>query len=257
MGKKLLFVVGEKNFATSAIAKNLEEDLFDVIQLEPLSEEVEKHADEADIILFYLSNYLKTMLRTLDTVVDICRKQHKTLCLAGEPLGLDAAEENADPKVVDRIYRRPVDIRQLVADMNGFVGAHSDRRAGKVILLVDDDPDFLKLASGWLRNLARVDVASSGEQALEYLEDHRPDLILLDYNMPEMNGSEVMDEVRKRPRVATVPIIFLTGRNDRAGVMEVLKKRPEGYILKSMSRDEVLQILNDFFAWYFLKRKGR
>lgn len=253
--KKVLFIIGEHNFATTAIKKNLEEARFEVVEVEATVEDVEAKKNEADIFLYYLSSYLKSMLRVLELVASICKEGHKTLFLVGEPMGLEAAKENTENGIIDLTYSRPLDIRVLVSDMKRYADAHHDLQAQKIILLVDDDPDFLKLAQGWFKDFAKVDVASSGTQAIDYLNDYKPDLILLDYNMPGMSGSETMDEIRQKPQTSQIPIIFLTGRNDRESVMKVLDKKPDGYILKSMARDDILKMLEDFFANYFLKRK--
>lgn len=60
----------------------------------------------------------------------------------------------------------------------------------------------------------------------------KPDVILLDYEMPVMNGAEVFDEIRKLPDGKDVPIIFLTSMDDKDTIVELMKKNPFGYLLK-------------------------
>ena len=64
-----------------------------------------------------------------------------------------------------------------------------------VILVVDDDKTNLSLAQRILGPQYRIAASNSGTAALKYLETHRPDLILLDINMPEMDGFEVMERI--------------------------------------------------------------
>ena len=82
-----------------------------------------------------------------------------------------------------------------------------------IILVVDDDKTNLSLAQRILGPQYRIAAAGSGSAALTYLESHRPDLILLDINMPEMDGYEVMEKLRADPRTETIPVIFLTADN--------------------------------------------
>lgn len=84
-----------------------------------------------------------------------------------------------------------------------------------IILVVDDDKTNLTLAQKILLSQYRIAATNSGKAALKYLEHNHPDLILLDINMPEMDGFEVMEQIRGDKRTADIPIIFLTA-DDKA-----------------------------------------
>ncbi|MGN1146377.1 MAG: response regulator, partial [Acetatifactor sp.] len=83
-----------------------------------------------------------------------------------------------------------------------------------VILVVDDDTANLMLAQKLLGKEYRIAAANSGAAAFKYLENNRPDLILLDINMPEMDGFQVMERLKAEERFASVPVIFLTADKD-------------------------------------------
>lgn len=82
------------------------------------------------------------------------------------------------------------------------------------VLLVDDNADLRKLVSKTLTSLCnwRVDTADSGLAALSYLEEHRPDLILMDVSMPQMDGLTTINEIKKREQWRQIPIILITAR---------------------------------------------
>lgn len=82
-----------------------------------------------------------------------------------------------------------------------------------IILVVDDDKTNLVLAQKILGAQYRIAASTSGAAALKYLETHRPDLILLDINMPEMDGFEVMECLRSNINTEMIPVIFLTADN--------------------------------------------
>lgn len=82
-----------------------------------------------------------------------------------------------------------------------------------IILVVDDDKTNLMLAQKILLPQYRIAATNSGAAALKYLENHHPDLILLDINMPEMDGFEVMEQLRSREETSAIPVIFLTADN--------------------------------------------
>lgn len=82
-----------------------------------------------------------------------------------------------------------------------------------IILVVDDDKTNLTLAQKILLPYYRIAASNSGMAALKYLEHNRPDLILLDINMPEMDGFEVMEKLRGKEETKSIPVIFLTADN--------------------------------------------
>lgn len=84
----------------------------------------------------------------------------------------------------------------------------------KTVLVVDDSPISLRHAVGILKERYRVACAKSGQMALGYLERQIPDLILLDVNMPEMDGLAVFRRLRERDDTKGIPVLFLTGLED-------------------------------------------
>ena len=118
----------------------------------------------------------------------------------------------------------------------------------KNILLVDDDATFLKLVKDWLSADYRVTIVSSGMQAITYIAKNRPDLILLDYEMPVTTGPQVLEMIRSEVGTSSIPVFFLTGKGDKESVAKVLRLKPEGYILKSTGRNELLEQIRNYFA---------
>ena len=84
--------------------------------------------------------------------------------------------------------------------------------------------------------------------ALTYLEEQTPDLILLDYEMPVLNGPQFLSMLRARERLRDIPVVFLTGKSDREVVMEVMSMKPEGYLLKSTPPEEIRDKIAALFA---------
>ncbi|WP_051233619.1 response regulator [Butyrivibrio sp. NC3005] len=109
------------------------------------------------------------------------------------------------------------------------------------ILLVDDDPIYLKMLRGWLSDKYQITAVKSGKQALLFLEKNKADLILLDYEMKDMNGSKVLEHLRENPATENIPVVFLTGEDDEETIHKLMKQNPRGYLLKSMDKETILQ----------------
>ncbi|MDA7746050.1 diguanylate cyclase [Psychromonas sp.] len=82
----------------------------------------------------------------------------------------------------------------------------------KLVLIVDDSPTNLKILASCLKNAHQLKIATNGEQCLAIAQLHpQPDLILLDVEMPDMNGYEVCEKLKNSPDTASIPVIFVTG----------------------------------------------
>ena len=113
----------------------------------------------------------------------------------------------------------------------------------KHVLVVDDDPMMLRLIKEQLKDNYAVATAINGNLALKFLENKKTDLIILDYEMPNENGAEVLKKIRDNDMTANIPVVFLTGISDREKIQKVLKFKPQGYLLKPIEREKLLQII--------------
>jgi len=110
----------------------------------------------------------------------------------------------------------------------------------KKILVVDDDQNMLQLLYTFLRDSYRVTTATNGQEALDMIREKRPDLVLLDYLMPGMNGKETLEVIRNDEELKDLPVFFLTGVSDTNKISECLKLDPIGYILKPIGKFSLL-----------------
>jgi len=103
------------------------------------------------------------------------------------------------------------------------------------ILVVDDSPMNLKMLIQFLRLDYKILVATNGNVALELARHERPDLILLDVVMPEMDGRDVCRALKTDPRTDQIPVIFVTGNSDEIDEMEGFELGAVDYITKPFS----------------------
>ena len=124
------------------------------------------------------------------------------------------------------------------------------------ILVVDDDATNLRMASHILsKEKMRVSCLKSGDDAIRFLKENRPDLILMDVHMPGMDGFETLAAVQANDRTADIPVIFLTADDDsetetrglKAGAMDFIKKPfvPEVLLLRVRHMIELIRLQTD------------
>lgn len=119
------------------------------------------------------------------------------------------------------------------------------------VLIVDDDPETLDVMKLYLQDIARVKLVTSGRQALEYMRMHRADIILLDVEMPMMDGFKTLEQLRNLTECINVPVVLVTGKNDKYTVLMSMSKGVDGYLVKPVEKEtlqakvkEVLQNRN-------------
>ena len=114
-------------------------------------------------------------------------------------------------------------------------------RKKPLILVVDDQPININLLERKLqRENMDVVTASNGRECLEAISRVTPDLILLDVMMPEMDGIETCERLKKNPDTNAIPIIFITARSSKEGKLEGLNVGAVDYITKPIDLDETL-----------------
>ena len=116
-----------------------------------------------------------------------------------------------------------------------------DNGGKKRILVVDDNGTALRTIKAMLEDTYEVAMAISGAQAMTSIGKKRPDLILLDYEMPVCDGKMTLEMIRADADLTSIPVVFLTAINDRENIEAVLKLKPAGYFLKPPVKERLLQ----------------
>lgn len=108
------------------------------------------------------------------------------------------------------------------------------------ILAVDDDPEVLGTLGRVLEHENYdVTLASSGAQALNFLDKRKPDMVILDIIMPEMDGITICRQLRRDPRFAALPILFLTAKGSTDDIVQGLDAGADDYVVKPFELAEL------------------
>ncbi len=120
------------------------------------------------------------------------------------------------------------------------------------ILLVDDNPSLLSLYAALLRDAGhQVETATNGTEALDRLTrapNDPPDLVLLDMEMPEMDGCEAVRRIRADARLSTLPVVALTSHELPEQISRSLDAGCDAYIVKPTRQNALLEELAFFFS---------
>ena len=143
-------------------------------------------------------------------------------------------------------FNRPIEIETFAPELEKIIkqkpAEHSEDTR---ILIVDDDPSYAGMVREWIKEYYHVDIVTAGMQAITFLLKNEVDLILLDYEMPVVDGPQVLQMLRSEPVTKDIPVVFLTGVGTREEVAKVMALKPDGYILKSTPRDKIIHYLQN------------
>lgn len=116
------------------------------------------------------------------------------------------------------------------------------------VLVVDDSMTMRYGMKKLLDDDYEVAMVDSGVAAIRAIILNRPDLVLLDYEMPVCDGRQTLEMLRSLPEFAGVPVVFLTGRSDPASVRNVMSLNPAGYLLKNLKPADIKKKIDAFFV---------
>jgi DNA-binding response OmpR family regulator len=116
----------------------------------------------------------------------------------------------------------------------------------KRILLVDDEPDFVETVEFFLSGSDyQVFVAKNGKQALEQVKMNKPDLVLLDVMMPEMDGLEACKRLKKDSTTNSIPIIMLTAKGRKEDVVDAIAAGADSYVVKPFNLSDLVERIEE------------
>ena len=115
----------------------------------------------------------------------------------------------------------------------------------KRILVIDDSRIQRNALKNMLKDYYNVMDCASGEEAFHRTKKWLPDLILLDYDMPDQDGKEVFELFQKDKRYCEVPVVFITGVKEREKIQSVLGLLPAGYLLKPVEQNRLMELLEE------------
>ena len=278
---KVLFITEKTSFISEGIINHLKAQDFEVLTVKPdvtaisnflkedngndeeaidpevaalLTQEGSEDSESAEgkkddiprIFILYLQGEDNLMIDVLGYIKDLVEDRGIRFFVIGTQEELDEVIGKKADYVAEK-YTRPVDIAELLKRLQKEGEAVDKLKEFKSILIVDDDATALRSMKSLLSTHYKILVANSGMNAITILAKNKVDLILLDFEMPIVNGPKVLEMIRSDPNTANIPVMFLTAKGDKRSIMEVLRFKPEKYLLKTMLPKDILDSIDEFF----------
>ena len=247
---KIALISKASSYFNITIGNKLKED-YEIIEVKAETDDLNKLPAEVSAWLIFLDKDMLEARQDLIFMRDKALDDDVPVFLVGDMEEINEAKKYLTGCMLQNGFARPIDVNDIVKTVDEYVKKNGNHLKKK-ILVVDDSGAVLRNVKAWLEEKYQVALANSGAMAIKYMTLNRPDLVLLDYEMPVVDGKQVLEMMRSEMEFSDIPVIFLTGKNDRESVMNVMDLKPEGYLLKTMPPQEIIQYIDEFF----LRRKG-
>ncbi len=116
------------------------------------------------------------------------------------------------------------------------------------VLIVDNDVQTLETMRLYLEGVARVHTVLGGLQAIEYVQQHHVDIIFLDIEMPIMDGFLTLEQLRNIEECINVPVVLVTGKQDKQSVFNSYIMGVDGYLVKPVSKDTLINKIDELYT---------
>ncbi len=213
----------------------------------PLLSELQEKCAGKDLIIFFTDEKLSGQDATLNFLGDYCGKKDARIIVVGAKDEYEYITEHIPLEYILPLVPRPLDVDALLTEAEKYMVKGLGQKGRKSILIVDDDVSYLSMISNWLSEWYHVSTVESGVKAINWLADHETDLILLDYEMPVVSGPQVLEMLRGEELTAHIPVIFLTGIDDKESIIKAVGLRPQGYVLKTIEKQGLREHIARFF----------
>ncbi|MBR5421909.1 MAG: response regulator [Lachnospiraceae bacterium] len=246
--RNILVISATEPFSVRSILEKLKNNGIKAEHVHAILSEITEKQEKYNLLLYYLEDGAPFMSGVLEYLSDLCSESDKSLILIGSRVEYESVLNVIPENCILRWYERPLNLSRFMEEVTALIDENNNEEQKKHILVVDDDPSYLRTVRGWLKADYHVAMVNSGMNVIMWLAKNHADMILLDYMMPVMSGPEILEMLRNEPETKDIPVFFLTGKGDRESIMKVLRLKPDGYILKSSGRGELLSALKEFFA---------
>lgn len=245
---RVVFIAEKETFVVRVLEKKVVDAHKDCIFVKNTLSDVKEVLTNSCLVVLYIDDDTRIQEDVLRFLEVRMREDLGGFILIGEQVHINAIRKQIPEHYIYKAFVRPVNNEEFLGAVSEYFEKGDIDDYKKRILIIDDDPQYLSLIRQWLNGMYKISVANSGLQGIKYLGKNKVDLILLDYEMPVTSGPQVLEMLRSDEDTKNIPVIFLTGKSDKDSVMSVVGLRPEGYLLKSIEKEKLIEKLDEFFV---------
>ncbi len=221
--QKVLIVSEVQSYLLVSLQERLEQVDCDVMNTHAHPDVLSRIKEDIDLIFVFADEELMRLNQGLTYLKDQAVEKDIPIFVTGDPQEIAEIIKVIPLHLIQKEFPRPINVNEVAEAIDSYLKVFGKQNKKK-ILVVDD----------------------SGAMAIKYLSTNRPDLVLLDYEMPIVDGKQVLGMIRSEAEFADIPVMFLTSKGDKESVMQVMELKPDGYLLKTMPPEQIKRSVDTF-----------
>ncbi|MBR1892548.1 MAG: response regulator [Lachnospiraceae bacterium] len=240
MSEQRVIMLGEKQtFMKISLVNKIKEAKINCEFVPWTVDNINENWENTALVILYIDEGVKPPEDIVHFLVDKMDETGTKMIMIGEKGDVPIILNQIPSKLVFKTCYRPINNDDFTATVCDFMEKAALGEFKKRILVVDDNAPTLRSIKAMLEDKYDVQIVPSGTKAMTSIGKRRPDLILLDYEMPVCDGRQTLEMIRSEDDLTTIPVIFLTGVSDRAHIEAVLSLHPAGYMLKPPVKEKL------------------
>ena len=248
----VLLVSNKETFSIHGMETKLLDVGYEGIYVPDNIEALTEEASNSDLLVYYMDEKMPIDTNFVVYLKDLCMEKEKSLILIGRKEEYEQVLKNMPKKCINVWFERPLNMNKFLETVKDLKNTMIEMARRKTILIVDDDVAYMQMIRDWLKDTYQIVMVNSGIKAIQWLTNNKADLVLLDYEMPVVNGPTFFEMLKSDTDSDVVPVMFLTGQTTKSSVLTAMKLKPVDYLLKIITKSE----LREKLANYFERQKG-
>lgn len=240
----VLMIASQRSFLSAAINEKLVMRNIDVDVI--YNTDALQYAKEASAVLLFADDELTKSSATLEAIAKKASERDMQFFIVGDSGAISRCEKVFQLELIQRTFLRPVDVNEVTEAVVKYLQFYKSTNRKK-LLVVDDSGSSLRITKSWFEARYKVMLANSVAMAIRIMSSDKPDLILLDCDMPICDGKMAYEMIKAEPDFSDIPIMFLTGQDNSDEVKKMMELHPQAYLLKSYDAAKIVGEVDDFF----------
>lgn len=246
--KRILITSDNKSeFVIQSVFNEMKRRGYEVIICNNTIDDIRENGKDIKVYLISIDS-AEFIKDTLIFIKDICFDTNKEIALYGDRLNIKEAARFIKVENVSMEFPRPTDSKQISNGLEELAKEAQERQEKKRILLIDDDPEFLRRTQEMIQNQYKTFMATSATAGMMVLAKHKVDLILVNYLLPVINGIQFAKSLQLEDKTKDIPLIFINSTPSSNVVSESKKVGAVNCIQKSKMENELVTALSDYFV---------
>ena len=250
MAKSIAIITSQFSVVVKSIENGLLQEGYDVTLIGDNIDTITDLMKTTDVFLLYLPDRLVDDTKKIYNILllsDKFKDSRRRIILIGNDRDYDDFMKAVPGLKEFPWINRPVNMLQLQSEIEHEEKRQTEKNAKKKILVIDDDFVYAQTLVDWMKSSYSIEAVTDGMSGITYLTNTKVDLVILDFEMPVVDGPKIFEMMKMHPSTASTPVIFISESGSKDSLMRAMRLKPQNFLVKSMASQEIVGAVKEYF----------